>query len=80
MIEAKNIRLDGDLLSLKYKSGLDDEYQKLVFNIKTDEIIETSVQNATKYRNSIIHAHLIKPLIKKIENNELKEEYTNIWY
>ena len=38
MIDAKNIKLDGNLLSLEYKSDLDEKYEKLTFNIKTFEI------------------------------------------
>ena len=79
MIEAKNIKLENDILSFEYKSGLDKDYESLSFNIKTDEIVSSSIE-MTSNREGLLRTKLIKKLLNQIENNNLKEEYTNIWY
>ena len=80
MIEAKNIKINGDLISLEYKSDLDDSYQKLIFNTKTFEIIETSIKEDTQVRNYMLNTHLMKPLVKLLNENKLKDAFQEVWY
>lgn len=78
MIEAKNIEMNGNLISLEYKTDIDDNYEKLTFDINTLEIKETSIL-IDNFRNNILYSHLMKPLIKLIENSKLESEFRNIW-
>lgn len=80
MIEAKDIKVDGNLISLNYKSDLDDSYQKLIFNIDTYEVVETSINENTQVRNYMLYAHLMKPLVEKLKENKLSDTFVNIWY
>ena len=80
MIEAKNIKLDNEIVSLEYKSDLDDKFQKLIFNIKDFKIIETSIKENTQVRNYMLYSHLMKPIVKLIEEGKLKDTFQNTWY
>lgn len=80
MIEAKNIKVDGKLISLDYKSDLDESYQKLVFNVDTFEVIETSINENSQVRNYMLYSHLMKPLVEKLKDNKLSDSFEEIWY
>ena len=43
MIDAKNIELKNNSISLEYKTDIDNRYEKLAFDIDTLEIKETSI-------------------------------------
>ena len=79
MIEAKNIEMNGNLISLEYKTDIDNNYEKLTFDVNTLEIKETSIL-INKFRSDILYSHLMKPLVKSAKSNKLKKEFRNTWF
>lgn len=79
MIDAKNIELKNNLISLEYKTDVDNRYEKLTFDIDTLEIKETSIL-INEFRSNILYSHLMKPLVKLVKNNKLENEYRNTWF
>lgn len=79
MIDAKNIELKNNSISLEYKTDIDNRYEKLAFDIDTLEIKETSIL-INEFRSNILYSHLMKPLVKLVKNNKLESEFRNIWY
>ena len=53
MIEAKNIEMNDNLISLEYKTDIDNNYEKLTFDVNTLEIKETSIL-INKFRSDIL--------------------------
>ena len=79
MIEAKNIRLEGKIISLEYKYELNEEYESLSFNIDTFNITNNS-NKVDEHTFDKLYIHLMKPLSKMAKNKELKSEFISQWY
>lgn len=79
MIEAKNIEMNDNLISLEYKTDIDNNYEKLTFDVNTLEIKETFIL-INKFRSDILYSHLMKHLVKSAKSNKLKKEFRNTWF
>lgn len=78
MIEVKNLKIDNNLAFFDYRSDLDDNFKKMTYNIKTDEIIESEEEMSNSKLNCIYHA--IKEIKEQIKSNNLQSEFIKIWY
>lgn len=77
MIEAKNIIVDNNLISLEYKYN-DDGFYKLTYDIKKEEVIETEDVDFES-KDVFIYRHLIIPLLKQIEGGKVDKTFFSMW-
>ena len=78
MIEAKNIKLNGDLLEMQFKYDTESKFEYFCYDIKNDKIIKLSDPDSKNI--DWIYSHLIIPLLKQIEEGNLKDSYRSVWY
>ena len=78
MIMAKNISLNGDLLEMLLKYDTEENYEYFCYDIKNDKIIALSHPESKNI--GWIYSHLIIPLLRQIENGNLKDTFFQAWY
>lgn len=79
IIKARKIKINGDILSLEYKSDLDKDYESLMYDIKKDKIIETRVKEISETREEILYSHLINPILNLYKEGNLEETFVRMW-
>lgn len=78
MIMAKDIRLNGNLLEMRLKYDTEKNYEYFCYDIKKDKIVALS--HPENKNIGWIYSHLIIPLLKQIEDGNLKETFSQVWY
>ena len=78
MIQAKDIKLNGDLLEMQLKYNTEEKFEYFCYDIKKDKIISLS-HPETKHIDWI-YSHLIYPLLKQIRDGKLDSTFSQVWY
>jgi len=78
MIQAKDIRLNGDLLELQLKYDTEEDFEYFCYDVKKDKIITLS--HPENKRIEWIYSHLINPLLEQIEEGNLENTFYQKWY
>ena len=78
MIEAKKIKLNGNLLEMQLKYDTEEKFEYFCYDIKNDKIVKIS--NPEVKNINFIYQHLLLPLLKQIESGKLEEKYFSMRY